>query len=85
MTAPITHLSSVGLTEIYVQLILSCYRAVLQHHTEMIMKWNSFLKGIVNSTNTRMIRAYGFSPAQILFGFEPRYVSGADNFEDTIR
>ena len=85
MTAPITHPSSVGLAERYVQLLLNCYRAVLQHHPEMIMKWDEYLKGIVNSINTRMIRVYGFSPAQILFGFEPRYVPGADNFEDTIR
>ena len=85
MTAPITHPSSVGLSERYVQLILNCYRAVLQHNPEMIMRWDSVLKGIVNSINTRMIKVYGFSPAQILFGFEPRHVPGADNFEDTVR
>ncbi len=59
---------------LHVQLILNCYRAILRHHPDMIMKWDSFLKGIVNSINTRMIQAYGYSPAQILFGFESRYV-----------
>ena len=85
MTAPITHPSSVGLAERYVQLVLKYYRAVLQHHLDMIIRWDTVLKGIVNSINTRMIRVYGFSPAQILFGFEPKYIPGSDNFEDTIR
>ena len=48
-------------------------------------KWDSYLKGIVNSINTRMIRVYGYSPTQILFGFGPRYVPGADNLKDTVR
>ena len=72
MTAPINHPSSVGLAERYVQVILNCYRAVLQHHPEGIMKWDSYLKGIVNSINTKMIRVYGFNPAQFLFGFSKK-------------
>ena len=73
------------LAERYVQLILKCYRSVLQHHPEMIMLWETFLKNIVNSINTRMIRVCGYSPVQILFEIEPRHMSGAGNFEDTVR
>ena len=60
MTALITYPSSVGLAERHVQVILNCYRAVLQYHPKGIMKWDSYLKGIVNSINPRVIRVYGF-------------------------
>ena len=85
ITAPITHPSSVGLAERYIQLILKCYQAILQHYPDIIIQWDTFLKSVVNSINTRIIRVYGYSPAQILFGFEPRHVSGVGSFEDTVQ
>lgn len=51
----------------------------------MIFKWDTLLKGVVNSINTRFIRVFGFSPAQILLGFDPKYVPGIDEFGDIIR
>ena len=36
--APITHLQSVRLAERYFQLILNIFKAVLQHHPDLIFK-----------------------------------------------
>lgn len=83
--APITNPSSVGLAERYVQLILNIYRAVLQHHPELIFEWDVILPSIVRAANTRYIRMFGFSPAELLMGFNPRYTKGADEFEDILR
>ena len=83
--APITHPSSVGLAERYVRLILNILRAVLQHHPEWIFEWDLLLPSVIRAANTRYIKMFGFSPAELLLGFNPRYAKGADEFEDVLR
>ena len=83
--APTTHPSSVGLAERYVQLILKCLRTVMQHNRANILDWDTFLPGIVQAINSRLIKVYGFSPAELLLGYQPRYVNGAENYEDILR
>lgn len=39
----------------------------------------------VRAANTRYIKTFGFSPAELIFGFNPRYSKGADEFEDILR
>lgn len=83
--APITHPQSVGLAERYVQLVLNIFRAILQHHPHLIFEWDLLLPTVIRSANTRYIKIFGFSPAEILLGFNPRYEKGSDEFEDILR
>ena len=83
--APITHPQSVGLAERYVQLILNIFRAILQHHPHLIFVWDTLLPCVVRAANTRYIKTFGFTPAELIFGFNPRYTKGADDFEDILR
>ena len=83
--APISHPQLVGLAERYVQVVLNIYRAILQHHPDLIVQWDELLPTVIRSMNTRYIRTFGFTPAQLLLGFNPRFTKGADDFEDIIR
>lgn len=83
--APLYHPSSVGLAERYVQLILSVFRAILQHNPNMIFKWDLYLQGIINAINTRLIKVFGFAPAELMLGFCPRYTPHTDELEELLR
>lgn len=83
--AAISHPSSVGLAERYVQLVEKVFRAILQHHLDAIFEWDLLLPAVMNAINTRMIRAFGFTPAELLLGFLPRYVANAGSYEDFLR
>ena len=82
ITAPTTHPGSVGLAE---RFVLKCLRAVIMHDRENIMVWDTFLRRMVNAINTRLIRVYKFSPAELLLGFQPKYEKQTDEFENLIR
>ena len=58
---------------------------MFQHHPQLIFEWDLLLPGIVRAANTRCIKTFGFSPAQLLLGFNPRYSKGVDEFEDILR
>ena len=83
--APITWPSSVGLAERYVRLILTVFRTVLQDHYSYIFEWDTFLQAVLNSINSRFIKVFGYSPAELMIGFNPRYEKGGDDFEDILR
>lgn len=68
--APVSHPSSVGLAERYVRIVLEIFRSILQHHAGVIFEWDLLLPAIVKAVNTRMVRAFGYSPAQLLLGFQ---------------
>lgn len=85
MWAPVSHPSSVGLAERYVQLILRMLRAILQHHAEAILVWDEYIPAIVRAINTRYIKVFGHSPAEILFGFLPKYHPGGDEYDEVLR
>ena len=83
--APSYHLSSVGLVERYVQMVLAVLRTMLQHSQEFIFSWDAFMPHVSNAINTKVIRIHGYSPAQLLLGFEPKYVAGMESLNDEIR
>ena len=58
---------------------------MLQHDDRFIFDWDHFLQAVVNAINTRLVRIHGFSPAELLYGFQPRHVAELQDFEDEIR
>ena len=82
---PYYHPSSVGLAERYVQLIIKLLRAEIQKHEDGIFIWDEFLPSIIEAANTRFIRIYGYSPAELLLGFNPIYHRGMIDLESEIR
>jgi len=70
--APKTHPSSVGLSERYVQILMTMLRTTVQDNKGSVESWDLFVPGIVHSINTRTLRIHGYIPAELLFGFNPR-------------
>jgi hypothetical protein len=68
--APKTHPSSVGLLERYVQLVLYGIRKIVVAGGD-INQWSSYLDQVVHSMNTRVVRVHGYSPAELMFGYNP--------------
>jgi len=68
--APKTHPSSVGLLERYIQLVLYGIRKIVVGGGE-ILRWSDYLEQVVHSMNTREVRVHGFTPAELLLGYNP--------------
>ena len=62
-SAPITHPSSVGLAEQYVQLVLTGLRTVLAHENQPLCNWDRCLDTVVFAINNRILRIHGFTPS----------------------
>lgn len=71
-SAPITHPSSVGLSERYVQLVLTGLRTVLAHENQPLDRWDSYLNTVVFAINNQILRIHGFTPSQLFLGMSPR-------------
>lgn len=73
-TAPISHPSSVGLVERNVQLILSQIRKWVHAKGPQARRiWGRSIPEILPNINGRLLRIHGFTPAQILLGFNPQW------------
>ena len=83
--APITHPESVGLAERYIKLILNELRTLLQHDPNFIWDWDWFVPHVIHAANTRLVKLYGYTPAQLLMGFNPTYNPDLPSFEDELR
>jgi hypothetical protein len=68
--APKTHPSSVGLLERYVQLVLYGIRKIVVGGGD-VHQWSTYLDQVVHSMNTRVVRVHGYSPAELMFGYNP--------------
>jgi len=70
INSPITHPSSVGLSERYVQMIVGRIRlqCITKGSTD---NWGLHISPAVIDINTRQVRIHGFSPAEILLGYNP--------------
>jgi len=66
------HPSSVGLSERYIQILMTMLRTTVQDKKGSVESWNLFVAGIVHSMNTRTLQIHGYTPAELLFGFNPR-------------
>lgn len=70
--APKSHPSSVGLAERYVQLVTLGFRTIFTTYPQHMTIWSTFLPQITHSINTRIIRTHGYTPSQLLYGFNIR-------------
>lgn len=72
ITAPITHPASVGLVERTVQMIGGQLRKwVLARGARYMTHWASGLTPATININTRLMKIHGFSPAELMLGFNP--------------
>ena len=85
VTAPITHPSSVGMAESTVRLVLGQLRKQLQSAPGMIFEWDMQIPSITAQLNSRTPRVLRWTPAQLLFGWKPRFISALESFEDELR
>ena len=69
--APKTHPQSIGLSERYVQLITFSLRTFLCQYPTAIRVWDVFLDSVVHALNCRTIKIMGYTPSQLLLGFNP--------------
>lgn len=70
--APITHPSSVGLSERNVQLVTARIRAFgLENDAQGITYWSTCLPAATVAINTRLMKVHGHTPAELLLGFNP--------------
>lgn len=83
--APTSHPQSVGMSERYVQIVLAALRSILQHVGAYIFDWDKFLRTCVHAINTRLIKVHGFSPSQLLMGFEPTTTPFLMDFDNELR
>jgi hypothetical protein len=83
--APITHPSSVGLAERYVQVVLQGLRARLQSHAQRIFVWDEHLPDVVKGINTRTIKIHGYTPCELLLGINARHYRLGGTFEGEVR
>jgi len=69
--APKTHPQSVGLSESYVQLITFSLRIFLNQHPSAIRTWDTYLTSVIHALNCRTVKVFGYTPSQLLIGFNP--------------
>lgn len=72
--APISHPSSVGLVERNVQLVIAQVRQWCHERgPEAKRVWGRSLPAIQPNINGRLLRIHGFTPGEILMGYNPRW------------
>lgn len=83
-TAPITNPQSVGLAERHVQMVLAGLRAKIQNKSDM-KHWDLDVQHIVDTINTRVLRVHGYTPSQLLMGFNIWIHDLEDTLDDDLR
>jgi len=73
--APKSHPSSVGLSERYVQLLMTVLRTTIIAAKGAGDSWDQFIPTAVHAINTRTLRVHGFTPSELLLGFNPRLLT----------
>lgn len=76
---------SVGLAENYVKLMKKGLQARLQDQFVSISSWPEMVATVCHNIRTRHMRILGFSAAQLMFGFNPRWGEDLPNLEDQFR
>lgn len=75
----------VDLIERMTQLIKIILKILLQHVFDYILKWNLFLKYVVESIITRHIKIYEYFSTQLLYEFQFKIIKKMKNFENQFR
>lgn len=84
-TAPISHPSSVGLVERNVQLVMAQIRRWCHARgPQAKLVWGRALPEVMPNINGRLLRVHGFTPAEILMGYNPEWkiVKGSDTNQE---
>lgn len=76
---------SVGLAENYVKLMKKGLQARLQDQFVRLSSWPDMVAAVCHNIRTRYMRVLGFSAAQLMFGFNPRWGEDLPNIEDQFR
>lgn len=83
--APISHPSSVGLVERNVQIVLAQIRRwVYQKGPTAKHYWGRAIPQIMPNINGRLLRVHGFTPAEILLRYNPKWKIGDENRQESI-
>ena len=65
------HPQSVGLAEKYVKLLVNGLKVPVMQRKLLQGDWDLVVDAVVHAINTRVLRVHGFSPAELLLGFNP--------------
>ena len=69
--APKAHPQSVGLAERYVKLLVDGLKVTVMGQKRQQEDWDLVVDSVVHAINTRVLSVHGFSPAELLLGFNP--------------
>jgi len=84
LPAPKSHPQSVGLAERYVKLLVDGLKVTIMGKKLQQEDWDLVVDSVVNAINTRVLSVHGFSPAELLLGYNPRS-AGGEGSPDTER
>ncbi|KAJ5679602.1 hypothetical protein N7462_007846 [Penicillium macrosclerotiorum] len=83
--APVRAPWSVGMAERLVKMMLNIMRAESAGDVQIIRKWDEFVGQAAQAINTRKSGVYGYSPAEILLGFNPHCFGQRHTENDLLR
>ena len=67
--APKSHPSSVGLAKQYLQLLMGILKRRVQNTGKTL--WDTLIHSTVQTLNTRGVKVHGFTPSELLLGYNP--------------
>jgi len=74
LPAPKSHPQSVGLAERYVRLLVDGLKVTVMASKAKTTDWDLYIDSVVHSINTRILSVHGFSPAELLLGYNPNRI-----------
>jgi len=66
-----SHTQSVGLAERYVKLLVDGLKVTVMQQKLRQGDWDLVVDSVVHAINSGVLRVHGFSPAEVLLGFNP--------------
>ena len=76
LPAPKSHPQSVGLAERYVKLLVDGLKVTIMGRKLPQADWDLVVDSVIHAINTRVLTVHAFSPAELLFGFNPNRTDG---------
>jgi len=71
LPAPKSHPQSVSLAEHYVKLLVDGLKVTIMGRKMKPKDWDLVIDSVVHAINTRVLSIHGFTPAELLLGFNP--------------
>jgi len=76
LPAPKSHPQSVGLAERYVKLLVDGLKVTILGPKLQQEDWDLVVDQVIHAINTRVLSVHGFSPAELLLGYNTRTIGG---------